>query len=79
MRGTRRSRSGSQSNDSGAWSLIWNAMPEVRALPRDPEQLLEELFAIFPEYRAEKHLRQIGAEKALRPYLSKAARERSRA
>lgn len=54
-------------------------MPEVRALPRDPEQLLEELFAIFPEYRAEKHLRQIGAEKALRPYLSKAARERSRA
>lgn len=112
-------------------------MPEVRALPRSPEQLLEELFAIFPQYRADypgpvhdeaptfhsvligfssfrlassseaqlrglgelvgaavaaggplanafetcllEHQRQIGAEQALRPYLSKTARERSRA
>jgi hypothetical protein len=28
-------------------------MPDAPALPRSPEQLLEELFRIFPEYRAE--------------------------
>lgn len=27
-------------------------MPKARKLPQTPEQLLEELFAIFPEYRA---------------------------
>ena len=112
-------------------------MPETRARPRTPEQLLEELFSIFPRYRAGypgpihdeaptfhsvligfssfplapsseaelrdfgvlvsaavaaggslanafetcllEHLHQIGAERALRPYLSKAARERIRA
>src|SRR5260370_36371845 len=27
-------------------------MPEVRTLPQNPAQLLEKLFAIFPEYRA---------------------------
>lgn len=115
---------------------IWS-MPEARALPRSPEQLLEELFAMFPQYRAEytdpihdetptfhsvligfssfrlassseaqlrafgelvsaavaaggplanafetcllEHLHQIGADRALRPYLSKTVRERSRA
>lgn len=112
-------------------------MPEVRALPRNPEQLLEELFTIFPQYREDysgpihdetptfhsvligfssfrlassseaqlrgfgemvsaavaaggplanafetcllEHLHQIGAERALRPYLSKTTRERTRA
>ena len=28
-------------------------MPETRELPRTAEQLLEQLFAIFPQYRAE--------------------------
>jgi len=115
-------------------------MPDTRALPRSPEQLLEELFAIFPQYRAGypgpihddpptfhsvligfssllpgmlmssseaqlrgfgelvsaavqaggplanafetcllEHLHQIRAERALRPYLSKMARERTKA
>lgn len=112
-------------------------MPEMRELPRTAEQLLEQLFAIFPEYRAGydgpihdetptfhsvligfscfalansseaelrdfgamingavaaggplanafescllEHLHQIGAEGAIWPYLSKTARERTRA
>jgi hypothetical protein len=112
-------------------------MPETPALPCTPEQLLQELFAIFPQYRAAyggpihdeaptfcsvligfssfplassseaqlrqfgglvsaavagggplasafetcllEHLHQIGAEPALRPYLSRRARERSKA
>jgi hypothetical protein len=34
----------------GAAALI--VTPKARQLPQTPEQLLEELFAIFPEYRA---------------------------
>ena len=109
----------------------------LRALPRTPEELLEELFAIFPQYRADyrgaihdeaptfhsvligfssfplassseaqlrefgvlvsatvagggplgnafetcslEHLQQTGAERLLRPYLSRRARERTKA
>lgn len=112
-------------------------MPEKRSLPGSPEQLLDELFELFPRYRATysgpvhdevptfhsvligfasfplassseselrafgalvnaavasggtlanafetcllEHLYQIGAERVLRPYLSKLAREKSRA
>ena len=112
-------------------------MPETRALPGTPEQLLAELFAIFPQYRVGyagpihdeaptfhsvligfssfplasssqaqlrdfgalvsaavtaggplasafetcllEHLQQIRAKRALRPYLSKTARERTKA
>ena len=115
-------------------------MTGTRSLPRSPERLLEELFAIFPHYRTGyagpihddaptfhsvligfspflretlasssqaqlrrfgelvsaaveaggllanafetcllEHLHQIRAERALRPYLSKTARERTKA
>ncbi len=112
-------------------------MPEKRVIPGTPEQLLEELFAVFPQYRAGyaapiydeaptfhsvligfssyplassseaqlrdfgalinaavaaggplgnafetcllEHLCQIHAERALRPYLSKTAREKTKA
>lgn len=120
-----------------AESVSRSVMPETRPLPGSPEQLLEELFAIFPQYRAGyagpihddaptfhsvllgfssfplaspsepqlrdfgalvsaavvaggslgnafetcllEHLHQIRAERALRPYLSKTARERTKA
>lgn len=115
-------------------------MPEMRPLPQSPEELLEELFAIFPQYRTSytgpihgdnptfhsvvigftpffggasanlsegqlrsfgdlvsaaveaggplenafatcllEHLHQIRADLALRPYLSKAAYNKTRA
>jgi hypothetical protein len=112
-------------------------MPETRTLPGTPEQLLADLFAIFPQYRSDyagpihdetptfhsvligfssfplasssesqlrdfgalvsaaiaaggtlgnafetcllEHLHQIRAERALRPYLSTMAREKTKA